>query len=122
MDGKSLFGNITDLKENLYRYIETRFSYYKLVLFEKSARVLTSVFSTWVVSLVVFMAVMFISLAGAIYLGRLLESYELGLLIVGGFYLLLGLILYVFRVRIFSPGIIKGLARSFYDDEEDDLK
>jgi hypothetical protein len=85
MDGKSLFGNITDLKENLYRYIETRFSYYKLVLFEKSARVLTSVFSTWVVSLVVFMAVMFISLAGAIYLGRLLESYELGLLIVGGF-------------------------------------
>jgi hypothetical protein len=39
-----------------------------------------------------------------------------------GFNLLLGLILYVFRVRIFSPGIIKGLARSFYDDEEDDLK
>ena len=115
-----MFGNITDLKDNLYRYIDTRFSYYKLVLFEKTARVLTTVFSAWVVSLVLFVAIFFLSLAGAIYLGKLLESYEVGLLIVGGFYLLIALILYVFRVRIFSPGIIKGLAKSFYDDEDDD--
>jgi hypothetical protein len=119
MEGKNLFANLSNIRETLHRFIETRFLYYKLILFEKSARVITAVISSVVVAILVFIALLFFSAALGFWIGTMLESYELGMVIVGGIYLLLGLLLFSLRTKIFSPPVIKSLAKSFFEQEDD---
>ena len=122
MENKTIFENISELKDNLRQYLETRISYYGISAFEKAVKILTAVTSRVIVSLLLVIALIFLSAAAAIYLGTLLESTELGLLIVGGLYLLLGIVFYAFRKNIFSPIIIRSLVDVFFKDEDEDEK
>ncbi|MFN2394516.1 MAG: phage holin family protein [Bacteroidales bacterium] len=119
MENKTIFENISELKENLQQYLETKLSYYGITAFEKAVKILTAVAAQGFVGMLMLIALIFLSAAAAIYIGTLLESTELGLLIVGGFYLLLGLIFYLFRRKIFSSIIIKILVNIFFQDDED---
>lgn len=118
MDSKSLFEHISGLRESLRKYLETNISYYGLVAFEKAVKLLTTFLGNGVVIVALLIALIFISGAAALYIGTLLNSMELGLLIVGGVFLLLALVLYIFRNRIFGPCVIKSLAEVFFKDEE----
>lgn len=123
MDGKSLLDHISGLQDSLRKYLETKLSYYGLLAFEKAARLLTAFLGNGVIIATLLIALIFLSGAGAFYLGSLLESMELGLLLTGAFYLLLALVLYIFRNRIFGPYIIRSLAEVFFqEDDEADAK
>jgi len=122
MENKTIFENISELKDNLRQYLETRISYYGISAFEKAVKILTAITSRIIVSLLVVIALFFLSAAVAIYLGSILESTELGLLIVGGIYLLLGIVFYAFRKNIFSPIIIRSLVDVFFKDDDEDEK
>ena len=122
MENKTIFENISELKDNLRQYLETRISYYGISAFEKAVKILTAITSRVFVSLLLVIALVFLSAAVAIYLGSILESTELGLLIVGGIYLLLGIVFYAFRKKIFSPIIIRSLADVFFKDDDEDEK
>jgi hypothetical protein len=122
MENKTIFENISELKDNLRQYLETRISYYGISAFEKAVKILTAVTSRVIVSLLLVIALIFLSGAAAIYLGTLLESTELGLLIVGGLYLFLGIVFYAFRNKIFSPIIIRSLVDVFFKDDDEDEK
>ncbi len=122
MENKTIFENISELKENLQQYLETKLSYYGISAFEKAVKILTALAAQGFVGMLMLIALIFLSAAAAIYIGTILESTELGLLIVGGFYLVLGLIFYVFRKKIFSPIIIKVLVNVFFQDDEEEKK
>lgn len=120
MEGKSFFENISELRENLLKFVETKVSYYGLVAFEKSAKLFSSLISSAVIILILLLSLIFFSGAAGLYLGQLLESYLLGLLIVGGFYLLLGIVFIIFRKKIFGPMVIKSMAETFFQDDDDE--
>lgn len=122
MENKTIFDNISELKDNLKNYLETKVSYYGISAFEKAVRVLTAIASRGFVLLFMFLALIFLSATAALYIGSILESTELGLLIVGGFYLLLGIVFLAFGKRIFSPVIIKSLVNLFFQDDNDEEK
>ena len=122
MENKTIFENISELKENLQQYLETKLSYYGISAFEKAVKILTALAAQGFVGMLMLIALIFLSAAAAIHIGTILESTELGLLIVGGFYLVLGLIFYVFRKKIFSPIIIKVLVNVFFQDDEEEKK
>jgi hypothetical protein len=123
MDGKSLLEHVSGLQDSLRKYLETKLSYYRLLAFEKAARLITAFLGNGVIIVALLIALLFLSGAGAVYIGTLLESQELGLLITGAFYLLLALVLIIFRNKIFGPFIIRSLADVlFQDDDEDDEK
>lgn len=111
--------HISGLQYSLRKYLETKLSYYGLAAFEKAARLLTALLGNGVVVAVLLIALIFLSGAGALYIGNLLGSMEIGLLITGAFYLLLALLLYIFRNRIFGPFIIRSLAEVFFQDDEE---
>lgn len=129
MEENAMNSNFSGIRENLYRYVETRLLYYKLLVLEKASRVITAILSGVVVTLLVFLALILFSGAAAMGLGRafgqenaqgILEpNYALGMLVVGGFYLLLGLILYAVRVRLFSPPIIKSIGKALFEEDEE---
>ena len=118
MEGKSFLENISGLRDNLLKYLETKVSYYGLVAFEKAVRLVNSLVSNSIIVLIMLIALVFFSAAAGLYFGHLLESYELGLLIIGGFYLLLGIVFMIFRKKIFSKFIIKSLGEVFFQEDE----
>ncbi len=118
MEEKSFFDNVSGLKENLQKYFETKASYYSLLAFEKAVKLVISVVSNTVTFVIIMLALVFVSGAAGLYVGRLLQSYELGLLIIGGFYLLLGILLFVFRRKIYSRSVIKHLGEIFFQDDD----
>jgi hypothetical protein len=120
MEKNPIFDNISELKENLRLYLETKVSYYGITAFEKAVKVLTIITGNGFILLVMWIALIFFSGAVALYIGNLLQSIELGLLIVGGAYFLLGMILILFRNQIFSPVIIKILVNILFKDDDDD--
>lgn len=124
MEKNPIFENISELKENLRIYLETKVSYFGLTAFEKAVKVLTVITGNGFILMVMWIALIFFSGAVALYIGTLLDSNELGLLIISGAYFLLGMILILFRKRIFSPIIIKLLVTVFFkdDDEEENSK
>ncbi len=122
MDIRVLYEHISGLRDNLHKYLETKISYYGLVAFEKAVRLLTTFLGNAVIIATLFIALIFLSGAAALYIGSLLGSYELGLLIVGGFFLLITLILRLFRGRIFGPYIICSLRDEFFKEDDEHPK
>jgi hypothetical protein len=117
MDGKSLLENLSELKESLQDYIETRVSYYGMLALEKTVRLLTRFLSAGLLIAVLLLAMLFLSAAGALYIGSLLGRLEFGLLVVGGFYLLLAFLIYLLRNRLLSSFVTRSLVNTFFGDE-----
>jgi hypothetical protein len=120
MEKNPIFDNISELKENLRLYLETKVSYYGITAFEKAVKILTIITGNGFILMVMWIALIFFSGAVALYIGSLLQSLEMGLLIVGGSYFLLGMIFILFRNQIFSPIIIKILVNILFKDDDDD--
>ncbi len=122
MEGKELLAHIVSLKDNIRKYLETRLSYYGILAFEKAAKALSLLIANMVVAAVLLLALLFISGAGAWFLGGLLDSYGYGMLIVGGFYLLLALVFFAWRRRVFGRAAIRILLNLFIRDDFGDPK
>jgi hypothetical protein len=122
MDIRALFEHISGLRGNLQKYLDTKISYYGLVAYEKAVRLLTTFLGNAVIIAAFLIALIFLSGAAALYIGSLLDSYELGLLIVGGFFLLITLILRLFRGRIFGPYIISAFRDVFFKDDDEETQ
>jgi len=119
MEGKSFLDGLFGLREDLQNYLETKVSYYGLTAFEKAVRLLIVLLGNGIIVVTLLVAVFFLAGAGALYLGSLLESHTLGFLITGGFFLLVALLLMLFRKRIFGPCIIRSLANIFFTDDHE---
>jgi hypothetical protein len=120
MEKKSFFENISEIKDNVKLYLDAKVSLLILTAFEKAVKALTSFISSTAILLLIVISFFFFSLAGALYIGKLLGSAELGLLIVGGIYLFLGFVFFLFRRQIFSRIIISYLTEVFFKDDDDE--
>jgi hypothetical protein len=119
MEKHSVLNNISELKENLRIYLETKVAYFGMSALEKTVKLLTVFLSKGFVLLLLCISLLLFSAAASIYIGKLLQSIELGLLIVSGFFLLLGIVFYVFRERIFAPIIIHTLVNVLFQEDEE---
>lgn len=54
---------------------------------------------------------------GVLLLGDLIGSYAAGAFIVAGFFLLLGIILFALRKKLFLNGLVRMFVRMFFEDE-----
>ncbi len=89
--------SIKSLIEKSQDYLETKIEITKLKTVEKSSDILSSIV---VLILLVFLALLcflFISIALALYLGSLIGSQHTGFFIMGGFYGIVFLIIYLLR-------------------------
>lgn len=117
MDGKEILGHIAGLKDNIREYLETKISYYGILAFEKAVKLLSMIMANVVIITLLLLALLFLSGAAALLIGTLLDSYMLGMLIVGGFYLLLSVIFLARRKSIFGRMAINILLKIFTDED-----
>ncbi len=119
MDGKEILGHIASLKDNVRQYLETKISYYGILAFEKAVKLLSMIMANVVIIILLLLALLFLSGAAVMSVDLLLGSTLLGMLIVGGFYLLLALFFLALRKRIFGRMAIKVLLKMFIDEDEE---
>lgn len=88
---------IATLFERAEDYTKTTIKLLKLNAVDKSAEIVSSLFSMLVVSMTVALSIIIISIGVALWLGKLLGDAFYGFFIIGAFYMLVAILLRVFR-------------------------
>jgi hypothetical protein len=88
---------IATLFERAEDYTKSSIKLLKLNAVDKSAEIVSSLFSMLVVSMTVVLSIVIISLGVALWLGKLMGDTFYGFFIIGGFYMLLAVLFRVFR-------------------------
>jgi len=118
MEAQNLKEDAKDILNHAGDYAET---FYKLNLVRLTKKV-SDVASVVVNSLLIFFIslciLLFISFAGAWWLGDIVQNRALGFLIIAGFYLLIILVLVLMRKKVISPFIRNTLIRKIYEEKD----
>jgi hypothetical protein len=101
--------SIKSLIDQSKDYLDTKIELTKLKAIDRSADVLSSVIVLISMFLISFMMVLFLSMGIALMVGKWLGSYHYGFFIVGGFYALVLLVMYLRRGKWIKTPIANGM-------------
>jgi hypothetical protein len=113
---EELKNDLSDSQRAARDYIENTANYYKLKTFKfvmKAAIALTVVLFLGTIGL---LALFFLSVAASVAIGEYLNNFTHGLLVVGGFYVVVGLLAYLFRSRLEAP-VLKTFSKYYFEDK-----
>ena len=108
--------NTEEIQEQIHNYIKTNVSYYKLWGFKVAMKSTTMIFKFSLIFMCLSMVLLFCSIAGAMAIGKSLESYPFGFLIVGGIYLLITSLLFLIKDKIVEGPILEKFSEIFFND------
>lgn len=114
---KSFTGKMYDMAE---QYARTTFEIYKLKGIKLGAGVFAAVATGVILWLIFLMLLLFLSVGAAFYLGSLLGKWHHGFFIVGGFYGLIGLLIYLLGIKNLKEAIANFIVRQVFKDEKYD--
>ncbi|MDX9905816.1 MAG: phage holin family protein [Bacteroidales bacterium] len=113
---------VLDLMEQLKSYVNMRVDYVKLQVADYMIRFFSSLTLFIILFWIVFFAVFFGSFAFAYWFGEKTGMWSVGFLIVAGFYILLAVLVYVFRrvliIRPFTRLILEQLELNKFIEKE----
>ena len=105
--------------EHAKDYAEARLELVKLDASAKISNVVSSIASAVVIGLVGLFALLFVSIGTAWWIGQANNNPSMGFFIVAGFYVVVGIVLYLLRNSIKIPILNQLLHAMHYDEEED---
>jgi hypothetical protein len=108
---------LSDLANSIRRYLEIRLSIAKLEVMEKTARIISLLIAAVFLLTLFMLFLLFASFAAAFWIGELLQDNTLGHLCVAGFYFLMGIILLIFRRKLFVGTVINHLTEIFFEEK-----
>lgn len=109
-----------ELKLLVSDYLTARLKLFKYEIYEKSAKISATLFSSLVIAMLASMILFFLSIALGFYLGSVLNSYGTGFMIVTGFYILLLLPFIFFRKSWIEKSIINRMVEQLMEKEEEE--
>lgn len=90
--------NVSHINEHGQEYLEKKLEYYKLSLFKKIMKGANAMVYYLIIGAILFLTVIFFSLAGAWSLAGYLDNIPLAFILLGSFYLLI-LILFITVIK-----------------------
>lgn len=114
------FDKLEGLTDHVKEYINTRVELTKLHLAEKTSMVLSNMIAVTIVVLLFLFVIVFGSIAGAWAISEWIGKSYSGFLIVAGFYLLLGIIVWVARDKLIRFPIMNAIIKQLQKKDEDD--
>ena len=109
-----------ELKLLVTDYLSARIKLFKYEVYEKSAKIAAALFSSFVIVLLAFLLLFFLSIALGFYFGSLFNSIGTGFLVVAGFYLVLLVPFLFFRKSWIEKLIADRLIKQLAEEEEDE--
>ena len=118
MEAQNLKEDAKDVLNHASEYAETFYKLNLVRLTKKVSDVASGVVNSVLIFFISLCVLLFISFAGAWWLGDVVESRALGFLLIAAFYLLLIFILILMRKNIISPFIRNTLIRKIYEEKD----
>lgn len=109
--------HIEELNTGIRNFIKAKLDYYELRAFKEGMRASTRIVKLFVYGSVLFMFLTFLSIGVSIIIGRALEDYALGFLIVAGFYLVVLALVLSFGHYIISRILVRIVSKELRDDK-----
>ena len=109
-----------ELKVLMTDYLAARIKLLKLEVFEKTAKITATLFSSLVIAMLASLMLFFLSIALGFYFGAVFDSYGTGFMLVTGLYLLLLVPFILFRKSLIEKFIINRLIEQLTEKEEDE--
>lgn len=115
------FEKIEELSDHVKEYINTRVEITKLRIAEKTSLVIGNFIAAVIIALLFLFVLVFGSIAGAWALSDWIGKSYSGFLIVAGFYLFLGIIVWAAKGRLIRFPVMNAIIRMLHkkDDDED---
>jgi len=105
---------VKELIDRSILYIETNVELIKLKLINKGSSVVSAFLAYIIIAVFVLMLIAMVSIGAAIWLGKLLGEVYYGFFIIGGFFLLLILIIYGLREKWLKIPITNSLLKNLH--------
>jgi hypothetical protein len=118
MEAQNLKEDAKDILNHAGDYAETFYKLNLLRLTKKASDVASVVVNSFLIFFITLCMLLFISIAGAWWLGDVVQNRALGFLLIAGFYLLIILVLVLMRKKIISPFIRNTLIRKIYEEKD----
>lgn len=104
------------IQEHAKSYLETNMEYYKLRAFKVLMQSTTMIVKFLLIGICLSMVILFGSIAAAFAIGAYLDNIVLGFLSVGGFYLILSLLLFLVKDKIVEGPILEKFSTIFFNE------
>lgn len=108
--------DLDQIQENTKSLIDSNITYYKLWGFKVLMQSTTMIFKFLLVAVFLLFFLLFASVALALVIGKALDSYWYGFLIVAGGYLVLTLLVALIRPQIVEGRILRRFSEIFFND------
>ena len=112
------FNDTESLVDEAKEYLNTRLAQLKLSFAEKTSRIAALMVAVVMSALVFFLVLVLISVAGAIAIGKWLENYWLGFLVIAAVILLAGFILWFAKDHLLRIPLLNALIQAMFDKDE----
>jgi len=105
--------DLMGLKTEMRSYIIHSDEYYRLKIFKILSKHATGIVKFLVIGTSAIFALLFLSFAVCVGFSNLFDSYFIGFVIVASFYVLVAILLYLFRERLNTP-VLKKLSKYYF--------
>lgn len=113
---EELKNDLEDSQQAAKDYVNSTEEYYQLKAFKFVMRAVISLAIVLFLGTLGLLAVLFLSLAASIEIGSHLGNNTYGFLIVGGFYVVVGIIGYALRNKLESP-VLRTFSKYYFEDK-----
>lgn len=113
---EKLTNSINDLNENVQAFAHSNAEYYKLEFFKKAMKGSTSLIRFLTLGFFLAIAFIFLSFAIAIFISELIGVQSAGYFIIGGFYVLLFGLVFLFGKKPIEKLMLEKFSRIFFNE------
>lgn len=115
MEQNNILSSTGETLEYAKIYMEQQAEYLQLEIAGRTAKVTSNILTIGVISILVLLTIVFLSFALGFYLGDVFESNALAFLCVGGIYIILTVLIVVFKETIITNPILSSVIKDIID-------
>ncbi len=120
MESTKISDQFTELTGSIKDYVELRIDMFRLILAEKLSRIFTFTISLMIFFILFNFIFMFISIAFILWYREYVGPAYTGALIVAGFYLLLGILVWILRKSLFINPVVSQISKILLEEDHED--
>lgn len=116
---EKLSNNVDDLNHNIQAFLQSNAEYYKLKAFKQGMKGATSLVRFLIMGFLLSIAGIMLSFAIAIIISQAIGVPSSGYFIVGGFYLIVGILIFIFGKEPIEKLILQKFSKAVFNDKND---
>jgi len=120
MDPTTISGQFSTLTGNVKEYVRLKFELFRLIAAEKVVLLTTHILITLILFFLGLFLIFFLSLSFIFWYGEYIGSMYEAALMVSGFFLLMSVLVYLFRYQLFINPLVSRLSNMIVEDEADE--